>query len=277
MAGRNKVSALKSPYYSNHIGDASFTVGVEGSNAINVAIQLKSTSNADLATRGALKMWLSSDANGDNQILPHLMPAGGYAIGTDGTIINDQAFRSCVLVKGTIVIDAVPEKFKTTTIAYYRIGGAQYTKAATTAIVFTAAHVINASTFGVVLIQINAAGTVSTKVPLATQLYASAALARAALPAPDAGNVVLGWIEIANNAGDWTANTDDLTNASDVTTAAFVDASEVGSYGPAFEVLSEADGDIDITFSETGVRGTFYLHGLLPDGSKVSSGAITFA
>jgi hypothetical protein len=53
--------------------------------------------------------------------------------------------------------------------------------------------------------------------------YNSAALALAALPSPDSGNLAVGYIAIANNAGDWTANTDDLTNGSDVTTATFTD------------------------------------------------------
>jgi hypothetical protein len=137
---------------------------------------------------------------------------------TDFVAINN------VRVIGTLAIDAVPEKFKTTTEAKVSIAGAVITKAATTALVFSAAHVITANLYGVVLIQINAAGAISTKVPVSPQAYATAAAALAALPAPDAGNVALGYIAIANNAGDWTANTDDLANGVDVTTAAFVDA-----------------------------------------------------
>lgn len=129
---------------------------------------------------------------------------------------------------GTLAIDAVPEKFKTTTVALYRITGVGFRKAATTALTFTAAHVVTASKFGIILVQINDAGTISTKVPAATpttaMAYNTAALALAALPSPDASNIALGYIAIANNAGDWTANTDDLTNGSDVTTATFVDA-----------------------------------------------------
>lgn len=278
MAGREKISALRSPYYSNHVGDASLTVGAEGSNAINVAIQLKKTTGADLAARGRVKAWLSYDANGDTILPPHLMPAGGYAIGTDGTIHLGPPLPDRVTAKGTLVIDAVPEKYKTTTTATFHINGVSFTKAAATAIAFTAAHVISATKFGVILIQVTGAGVVSSKVPLATQAYASAALALAALPLPDAGNVALGYIKIAAGAGAWTAQTDDMTNGSDVTTAAFVDASEVGaSYPPTFDLVSESDGDIDITFSETGVRGPFYLNLELADGSIKTSGAITFA
>ncbi|MEO7889175.1 MAG: hypothetical protein ABIW19_04150, partial [Vicinamibacterales bacterium] len=129
------------------------------------------------------------------------------------------AVQDGVLQHGTLAIDAVPEKFKTTTAAYWRRNGIQFTKAATTALVFTLNHIITASTFGIVLVQITDAGVIATKVPATTQAYATAALALAALPAVDAANVALGYIAIANNAGDWTANTDDLTAASDVTTA----------------------------------------------------------
>lgn len=131
-----------------------------------------------------------------------------------------------LLQHGTLAIDAVPEKFKTTTVLYWRRLGIQFTKAATTALTFTAAHPVTANKFGIILVQINDAGTISTKIPGATQTtamaYDSAALALAALPAVDTGNQKIGYIAIANNAVTWTANTDDLTNGSDLTTATFV-------------------------------------------------------
>lgn len=43
-----------------------------------------------------------------------------------------------------------------------------------------------------------------------------------------------------------------------------------------FILVSEADGDIDLNFVEAGAK-TVYLNVILPDGTKVSSGAITFA
>ncbi len=128
-----------------------------------------------------------------------------------------------VLYPAGLAIHSTPEEFKTTNRFVGRLNGETFGKAATTALTFTANHVITASKFGVVLVQVTPAGTISTKVPGATQAYNSAALALAALPAADAGNVPMGYIAIANNAGDWTANTDDLTAASDVTTATFVD------------------------------------------------------
>lgn len=44
----------------------------------------------------------------------------------------------------------------------------------------------------------------------------------------------------------------------------------------AFWLVSEADGDIDITITESGAD-TFYLILVMPDGKLVPSGAITFA
>ncbi len=147
----------------------------------------------------------------------------------NATPMTTATFGNGVIVNGKLAIDATAEKFKTTSASTVRINDVLYTKVATTALVFTANHIISASKFGVVLVQQNAAGTIATKVPSATQSYDTAPLALAALPTADSGNVALGYIAIANNAGDWTANTDDLTNASDVTTAAFVDVTPVAA------------------------------------------------
>jgi hypothetical protein len=259
------------------IGSVSFTVGAEtGGNTINVALQLKDLAGDDLAVRAALKAYLAGDAHGDT--LCAAAPSGGCAIGTDGLLIPiTPALANALLVDGNLAIDAVAEKFKTTQTAAYTVNGVSRTKAPTTALTFTAAHVVSANKYGIILLQINAAGTISTKVPGATQAYNTAELALAALPAPDAGCVALGYIAIANNAGDWTANTDDLTDGSDLTTATFVDATETSiGAAKAFELVSEADGDIDVNLIEAGA-GTWYLVVVLPNGLLSVSGAITFA
>ena len=157
-----------------------------------------------------------------------LRSARYYQLNSYGTpdSTRNPALSASLLIDGNLAIDAVPEKFKTTQEAMYTIRGVAYTKAATTALTFSAAHVITASKFGVILVQINAAGTISTKVPASPQAYNDAPTALAALPSADTGCVALGYIAIENNAGDWTANTDDLTNGSDLTTAAFNDATE---------------------------------------------------
>ena len=128
---------------------------------------------------------------------------------------------SGVLQHGSLAIDTPAEKFKTTATTYWRRGAIQFSKAATTALTFTAGHVVTASKFGVILVQVNDAGTISTKVPGSPQAYNTAPLALAALPSADTGNLAIGYIAIAAKAATWTANTDDLTNGSDLTTATF--------------------------------------------------------
>ena len=64
---------------------ASFTVGTEASDAINVAVQLKDGGGVDLARRCGLAWFLSSDANGD---AISAAPSGGIAIGTDGLLLE---------------------------------------------------------------------------------------------------------------------------------------------------------------------------------------------
>lgn len=257
--------------------DASFVIGAEGGNVINVAVQLKDGNGADLAVRGKVRAYLSDDANGDS--VTATAPDGGIAIGTDGVFIGTPpTLADAVIVDGNLAIDATPEKFKTTQKLAYVLNGVFHTAAAAIEQVFSAAHVITASKFGCILVQMDAAGTISTKVAASPQAYDDAPAALAALPAADAGNIKIGHIAIENNAGDWTANTDDLTNASDVTTAAFVDATEAvpATVPKAFDLISESDGDVDINITESGA-GTWYLILQLPNGKLVASSAITFA
>lgn len=143
------------------------------------------------------------------------------------------AISDGLLSIGTLAVSATAEKFKTTTTAYYRINGIQYSKAATDNLTFTAAHVVTALKYGVILLQINAAGTISSKVPAATattaMAYESAALAAAAKPAVDTGNVELGSFVIQAGAADWDANTDDMTAASDLVAITITDGTIVVS------------------------------------------------
>lgn len=92
---------------------------------------------------------------------------------------------------------------------------------------FSEAHTITASRFGIVNIYIDANGDISSLVPGSSQTdaqaYTTASLALAAGEGIVAlsGTVKIGHILIENDAGLWTANTDDLTDASDVTTTTF--------------------------------------------------------
>lgn len=129
----------------------------------------------------------------------------------------------------TLAIDAVPEKFKSSAAFDYTVDGVKYSKLAATAIQFTAAHAATASKYLAILIGINAAGTVSSKVPLvdgrsqtAAQGYDSYDLAIAALPTPTAGVVPIGIIVLLADGTGWVANTDDMTPGSDLTNVWFV-------------------------------------------------------
>ena len=149
-------------------------------------------------------------------------------------ILNANANASLIadglLTIGTLAISATAEKFKTTTTAYYTVGGVQYSKAATDNLVFSANDTINVGTasgdfFGIWLVQVDVAGTVTTKSPATDQVYTSAASALEALPSADANKVALGYIIIgANTDSAWTANTDDMTPASDCDSAVFEDS-----------------------------------------------------
>lgn len=186
-----------------------------------------------------------------------------------------------IVVATTIAKHSTAEQLATA-ICRVIVGGKYVEKAAATAITFTAAHVVTASKYGCILVQIDNAGTISTKVVASTQAYDTAAEALANLPAADTGNVRLGYIAIANNAGDWTANTDDLTDGSDLTTATFVsDAATVkacltGAVTPvAFERVA---GTLSSTLSDIRTKDStkrLYVLTTTDGSAALTNGAIT--
>ena len=112
----------------------------------------------------------------------------------------------------------------------YRIDGMPYAKAAVAAgTAFSAADTINTGTavgtfWGVWLVQIDAAGTITTKPGggLSDQVYTTEALAIAALPTATAGSVAMGYVTIAATADSaWTGQTDDITDGNDNTSVTF--------------------------------------------------------
>lgn len=115
------------------------------------------------------------------------------------------------------------------------IDGWQFSVALDATKTLTAAHLITALKFGVILVQSTIAGVVTTKVALATQAYDTAAEALDAALAlgPDAGNVIIGHIAILADAGIWTGDTDDLIAASDLDTVDFVQAALETRHGNA--------------------------------------------
>lgn len=75
---------------------ASFVIGNEVAHVRNVAIQLQDDAGADLAIRGSLLAYLSSDVHGD--VLAAAAPSGGVAIGADGVAIPLVAGKTFQLV-----------------------------------------------------------------------------------------------------------------------------------------------------------------------------------
>lgn len=140
----------------------------------------------------------------------------------------------------------------------FRIGGVNKNKAAVASVAFVAAHKIAASKFGAIAINIKADGTIDTQINSAAQTDtlsfddAEAALLNVQHPdfLPTTDYIRIGYILIANDAGLWTANTDDLTDGVDVVTATFIDITS--SYREIDEYIFNS--------SDTLVgKGTFFL------------------
>ncbi len=136
-----------------------------------------------------------------------------------------------LLFPALLAIDAVPEKFKLITNTVKYLSSSVFkSKAPATAIAFSAAYTINDAGaaglfYGAFLVQVDAAGTVTTKTAGGAndQAYTTSAAAIAALPAADATKVALGYIVVKTktSAVKWTATTDDMTDGSDCTTTTF--------------------------------------------------------
>jgi hypothetical protein len=155
--------------------------------------------------------------------------------GVSGISMNDDVATG-IISDPVIAIGSTAEEISHAAFNY-RIADVNYSIAAdaSVATTFTAAHVIAASKWGVVNLYINAAGTILTRVPgssqTGTQSYASAAAAHTAgdaLTMPVGGVCYIGRILINTDGTTWTANTDDLTDGSDLTTATFI--SETSSF-----------------------------------------------
>ncbi len=133
-----------------------------------------------------------------------------------------------VITNPTLAIDSTAERFANAAF-YFRIAGTNYSVAADSAgNTFSASHVIGdgaSALWGVVNVYIDAAGAFSTRVPMPTQIYASAELALVAAEAmaTPSNLCYVGHILIQSDTSTWTANTDTLST--EVTTADFRSAS----------------------------------------------------
>ncbi len=161
-----------------------------------------------------------------------MLGANGAFVPFVQSVTTDAELPNTILTSATLAISATNTKYKTTTTSLYRINGAQYTKTAEDNLELTAGTVNDGEDegdfFGVWLVQINAAGAVTTKRPAADQVYATAAAAIAALPAPDANQIALGYILIETTDVKFDAGTTALT-----TVGTFVNATMVE---PAFVI-----------------------------------------
>lgn len=139
----------------------------------------------------------------------------------DGAVISAALGEGSTPADGKVAFGAFP----------FRIGGVNKNKAAdAVGVAFTAVHKVAASKFGCIAVNINAAGTINTQINSAAQTdtlafdNAATALDNIQKPAflPPTDYIRIGYILIANDASLWTANTDDLTDGSNVTTATFI-------------------------------------------------------
>jgi hypothetical protein len=144
----------------------------------------------------------------------------GYADADNGVITNGGA----ALAAGSTTHQIANGAFD------YRINGISYHKAAVAAgVAFSEAHLITDTKYGVIVMYIDAAGTLSSRVPgeqAAAQAYNTEALAVAAgddviQPHPDT-NLKIGTLIMYENEGaQWDGNTDDLVAGSDLTSIVF--------------------------------------------------------
>lgn len=91
-AGANELNVLDGA--AN--GAATFVIGAEAGDVINVGIQLRDPTPADIAMRQSVFAYLSDDVNGDSIV--EAAPDGGWAIGTDGLLIPVVAGKAARLV-----------------------------------------------------------------------------------------------------------------------------------------------------------------------------------
>ncbi len=156
----------------------------------------------------------------------------------DGAVIPAGLTEGSTPADGKVAFGAFP----------FRIGGVNKVKAADAAgVAFDDVHKVTASKFGAIAINIKADGTIETQINSAAQDDtlsfddAEAALLNIQHPdfLPPTDFIRIGYILIANDAGLWTANTDDLTDGGDVTTATFIDITS--SYREIDEWILNAD------------------------------------
>lgn len=95
-AAEARLDILDASWHTNVPVHVDFVIGAEGSNKILVSMQLKDGDGVDLAVRGSVFFYLSSDAAGDAII--GTAPSGGIAVKTDGLAIPLVAGKALQLI-----------------------------------------------------------------------------------------------------------------------------------------------------------------------------------
>jgi hypothetical protein len=125
----------------------------------------------------------------------------------------------------------------------YSIGGVVYNKAAITTGTGPGNDVIPQGTYGACAFDIGTNGTVDAiEAPANATGYASAALAAAALPAPEAGHARMGYVTATKSDGTFTFGTTALNAAN--STVAFVEGTSL------FDAISAAVTQSALTLSK---------------------------
>lgn len=153
--------------------------------------------------------------------------------------LNGMNAKAAILTIGTTTSQYAHLAFS------FSIAGVEYTIPADATLAFTTADTINDDDtaglwWGAWLIQVTAAKAVTSISVSSDQAYATEAAAIAALPDPDADNVVVGYITVQTKTGaDWDMKTDDLTAASDCQLAYFYTGSPESNNLITLETLNE--------------------------------------
>lgn len=92
----NSLDGIATTWMTDQPGSHSITPGAEAGNVINVAVSLNDISGTAVAESKLMLVYLSDNSTGDG--LTATAPSGGWAIGTDGTILQSLTANKCAWV-----------------------------------------------------------------------------------------------------------------------------------------------------------------------------------
>lgn len=226
---------------------------IDRTGAITAVPAVAVGSDQAFASAEAALLALSATARAANTVpvgyLVIQAAAGGFTVGTDSPVTSDAQVTSAtyydvrgssgVVAAPTLAVGATPEQIAqgAGTVKVNGLRKAEISAAA--GLTFAVADTIDADKFGGFLLVSTLAGTAIRTLSadgdpaVSAQAYATSAAAEAALDALEAAMpelfAVVGRLVIENDGTEWVGNTDDLDDASDVTTATFT-AKTAGTY-----------------------------------------------